>query len=92
MSTILLDVRQVHAKYGRQDILRGVSLRISTGEWFCLLGPNGVGKSTLVRCISGAVTPTAGDLQIAGHSVALHVDGDSVAFQGLPHGLVIEVR
>jgi ABC-2 type transport system ATP-binding protein len=69
MSTILLDVRQVHATYGKQDILRGVSLRIHAGEWFCLLGPNGVGKSTLVRCISGAVTPTEGDLQIAGKSV-----------------------
>jgi len=69
MSTILLDVRQVHARYGKQDVLRGVSLRIQSGEWFCLLGPNGVGKSTLVRCISGAVTPTQGDLQIAGRSV-----------------------
>ncbi len=69
MSTILLDVRQVHATYGKQDILCGVSLRIHAGEWFCLLGPNGVGKSTLVRCISGAVIPTEGDLQIAGMSV-----------------------
>lgn len=69
MSTVLLDVRQVHAKYGKQDILRGVSLRIFAGEWFCLLGPNGVGKSTLVRCISGAVKPSEGDLQIAGRSV-----------------------
>ncbi len=69
MSTILLDVLQVHATYGKQDILRGVSLRIVTGEWLCLLGPNGVGKSTLVRCISGAVTPIRGDLQIAGRSV-----------------------
>jgi len=69
MSTILLDVRQVHASYGKRDILNGVSLRISAGEWFCLLGPNGVGKSTLVRCISGAVAPTQGDLQIASHSV-----------------------
>jgi ABC-2 type transport system ATP-binding protein len=69
MSTILLDVRRLHARYGRQDVLRGVSLRIFAGEWFCLLGPNGVGKSTLVRCIGGAVTPSEGDLQIAGHSV-----------------------
>jgi ABC-2 type transport system ATP-binding protein len=69
MSTILLDIRQVHARYGKQDILRGVSLQIGVGEWFCLLGPNGVGKSTLVRCIGGAVTPTQGDVQIAGRSV-----------------------
>ena len=39
MSTLLLDVRHVYAKYGKRDILRGVSLRIAAGEWFCLLGP-----------------------------------------------------
>lgn len=69
MSTVLLDVRQVHATYGKREVLCGVSLRVFTGEWFCLLGPNGVGKSTLVRCIGGAVMPSQGDLQIAGHSV-----------------------
>lgn len=69
MSTAFLEVRHVHAKYGKREILSGVSLRVLTGEWFCLLGPNGVGKSTLVRCIGGAVTPSQGDLHIAGHSV-----------------------
>lgn len=68
MSTTL-DIRQVHAKYGKREVLAGVSLQAPAGEWFCLLGPNGVGKSTLLRCISGALTPSAGDLLIAGHSV-----------------------
>jgi ABC-2 type transport system ATP-binding protein len=68
MST-MLDVRQVRAKYGKREILAGVSLQVPAGEWFCLLGPNGVGKSTLLRCISGALAPSAGDLLIAGHSV-----------------------
>lgn len=68
MSTTL-DIRQVHAKYGKREVLAGVSLQVPAGEWFCLLGPNGVGKSTLLRCISGALTPSAGDLLIAGHSV-----------------------
>lgn len=69
MSTILLDIRQVQARYGKQEILRGVSLRVSAGEWFCLLGPNGVGKSTLLRCIGGALVPSEGDVRIAGESV-----------------------
>lgn len=69
MSMTLLEVRQLHAKYGKRDVLRGVNLQICAGEWFCLIGPNGVGKSTLVRCIAGAVTPTKGELQIAGYSV-----------------------
>lgn len=69
MTAIVLDVRRVHAKYGKREVLSGVSLQVPAGEWFCLLGPNGVGKSTLLRCISGALTPSEGDLTIAGHSV-----------------------
>ena len=69
MSTLVLDIRQVHARYGKHDVLRGVSLQIRTGEWFCLLGPNGVGKSTLLRCISGAVTPSEGELRLRGCSL-----------------------
>lgn len=69
MTSILLDVRQVHAKYGKREVLSGISLQVPAGEWFCLLGPNGVGKSTLLRCISSALAPSAGDLLIAGHSV-----------------------
>lgn len=69
MTAILLDIRDVHAKYGKREVLGGVSLQVPAGEWFCLLGPNGVGKSTLLRCISGALTPSAGDLLVAGHSV-----------------------
>jgi ABC-2 type transport system ATP-binding protein len=68
MST-MLDVRRVHARYGKHEVLAGVSLQVPAGEWFCLLGPNGVGKSTLLRCIGGALRPTSGDLLIAGHSI-----------------------
>ncbi|HEY0685051.1 MAG TPA: ABC transporter ATP-binding protein [Steroidobacter sp.] len=69
MTSVVLDVREVHAKYGKHEVLSGVSLQVPAGEWFCLLGPNGVGKSTLLRCISGALVPSAGDLLVAGHSV-----------------------
>jgi ABC-type multidrug transport system ATPase subunit len=75
MNSIVLDVRQVHAKYGKHEVLSAVSLRIPAGEWFCLLGPNGVGKSTLLHCISGGLTPAAGDILIDGCSVL----SDSIA-------------
>lgn len=69
MTNLMLDVRSIHAKYGKREVLNGVSFQVPAGEWFCLLGPNGVGKSTLLRCLSGALTPSSGDLLISGHSV-----------------------
>jgi ABC-2 type transport system ATP-binding protein len=65
----VLDARDVHARYGRRHVLTGVTLTVTRGEWFCLLGPNGVGKSTLLQCIAGGITPAAGDLFVCGHSV-----------------------
>jgi len=67
--TAALEIRDVHASYGRHSVLRGVTLYIEAGEWFCLLGPNGAGKSTLLHCISTQVEPTSGDVVIAGMSV-----------------------
>lgn len=60
-----LELADVHARFGRNEVLRGVSMRIAAGEWFCLLGPNGVGKSTLLQCLSGHVIPTQGSIRIA---------------------------
>ncbi len=69
MTSIVLDIRDVHARYGKHEVLRGVSLQIRTGQWFCLLGPNGVGKSTLLHCVAGRLVPSAGDILVCGNSV-----------------------
>jgi ABC-2 type transport system ATP-binding protein len=69
MTSIALDIRDVHARYGKLEVLRGVSLQLRTGQWFCLLGPNGVGKSTLLHCVAGRIVPSAGDILVCGHSV-----------------------
>jgi ABC-2 type transport system ATP-binding protein len=61
-----LEVIDVHARYGKREVLQGVSLRVAAGQWFCLLGPNGVGKSTLLHCLAGRVVPTQGTMRIAG--------------------------
>jgi len=66
----VLEVVDLHARYGKHEVLRGVSLEVARGTWFCLLGPNGVGKSTLLHCISGRLAPAAGTLRIAGHALA----------------------
>ena len=53
----MLEVRDLHAYYGKSHILQGVDLQISAGEVVSLLGRNGVGRSTTVKAIMGEVPP-----------------------------------
>ena len=66
MSVPILDVVDVHASYGRIEVLRGVDLTVPKGAVMALLGPNGAGKSTLVKVISGQKQPTSGDIHLGG--------------------------
>ena len=66
MSVPILEVVDLHAAYGRIEVLRGVDLSVPKGAVMALLGPNGAGKSTLVRVISGQKQPTAGDVHLGG--------------------------
>jgi len=58
--TPLLGVRDVHTAYGLSRVLFGVSLEVAAGECVCLLGRNGVGKSTTMRSIMGLTPPQSG--------------------------------
>jgi branched-chain amino acid transport system ATP-binding protein len=63
-----LSIEQLDAGYGAVKALRGVSLRVEGGETVALLGTNGNGKSTLMKCVMGLVRPTRG-------RVLLTIDG-----------------
>ena len=54
-------VRDVDAGYGAVRVLHGVSIEVREGETVALLGTNGNGKSTLIKCIMGMVTPESGE-------------------------------
>ena len=56
----ILAVEQVTLAYGRNVVLRDVNLRIEQGDFWCLLGPNGESKSTLIKALLGAVKPKRG--------------------------------
>jgi branched-chain amino acid transport system ATP-binding protein len=68
-----LTVTDVEAGYGSVRVLHGVSITVSDGETVVLLGSNGNGKSTLIKCIIGLVKPSAGDIsaEINGVSTSL---------------------
>ena len=63
-----LSIEGLDAGYGAVKALRGVSMRVDTGETVALLGTNGNGKSTLIKCVMGMVRPTRG-------AVSLSIDG-----------------
>jgi branched-chain amino acid transport system ATP-binding protein len=65
----MLEVRDLHAYYGKSHILQGVDLRVAAGEVVSLIGRNGVGRSTTVKAIMGEVPPV-GSIQFKGMDIA----------------------
>jgi branched-chain amino acid transport system ATP-binding protein len=69
MSAPLLEVVDLHAYYGKSHILHGVNFRVEQGEIVSLLGRNGVGRSTTIKAIMGAVPPM-GSIRFKGEEIA----------------------
>src|SRR5207302_11131746 len=65
----LLVVSDLHAGYGKMEILRGVDLMIAAGRSLCMIGPNGAGKSTVLHSIYGFTRITSGSIRIGGQAV-----------------------
>ena len=68
----------VRKRFGRLDVLRGISLELDAGEVMCLLGPSGSGKSTFLRCINHLEKIDAGRLWVDGELVGYRQSGDKV--------------
>ena len=69
MNDVLLDVREIDASYGAVGVLDHVSLSVGGGEIVCLIGANGAGKSTVLKCISGLLPPRTGTVIFDGHDI-----------------------
>ena len=65
----LLDVQDLSAGYGDNDILHGLSLRVDAGELVAVIGPNGAGKSTLLKTLAGLVCPRGGHIALSGADI-----------------------
>lgn len=67
--SLALSVQHLHAGYQKHRVLIDVNLAVARGEWVALLGPNASGKTTLLHCVVGMMTPAAGSVVVCGHSL-----------------------
>jgi branched-chain amino acid transport system ATP-binding protein len=62
----MLQVRDLHAGYGKADVLHGISFDVQAGECVALVGANGAGKSTTLKCVCGLVPVRRGEISFEG--------------------------
>jgi polar amino acid transport system ATP-binding protein len=75
MPESMVSAEAVHKRFGRQEVLKGITLRVMPGEVMCLLGPSGSGKSTFLRCINHLEKIDAGRLAVDGELVGYRQQG-----------------
>jgi len=66
---VLLEVTDIHAGYGKIEILRGVSLKVKAGQVVSIIGPNGAGKSTMFKTLFGLLRVTQGQVIFGGRDI-----------------------
>ncbi|ADD29338.1 amino acid ABC transporter ATP-binding protein [Meiothermus ruber] len=64
-----LEIRNVHKRFGANEVLRGINLTVEEHQVVCLIGPSGCGKSTLLRCINGLEEIQAGEIRLHGDRI-----------------------
>ena len=81
---MLLEIRDLVARYGAVEALHGISIDVGEGEIVSLLGANGAGKSTTLKVISQVLAPAAGTIVFDGRSLA-GLDPEDVVGLGIAH-------
>jgi branched-chain amino acid transport system ATP-binding protein len=66
---VLLEMTDIHAGYGKIEILRGISLKVESGRVVSIIGPNGAGKSTMFKALFGLLRVTEGSVRFDGRDV-----------------------
>ena len=70
MTNTLLEVTDLHAGYGRAEVLSGLNFKVLQGQVITIIGPNGAGKSTFFNLLSGSLSPTTGQVLFRGDDVS----------------------
>jgi branched-chain amino acid transport system ATP-binding protein len=80
----MLSIQNLHAAYGKVEVLHGISLEVPKGKLVTLIGSNGAGKTTTMRAISGMVKPRSGSVHLDGRDIT-GLDSHRIARAGLAH-------
>ena len=80
----MLQVHDLQAGYGGSQVLHSISLHVEDGEAVVILGPNGHGKTTLLRAISGLIHPTAGRVELNGREIT-QLEPEAIVAAGIIH-------
>lgn len=65
----MIELQDIHKKYGNKVVLDGITEKIETGEFFVILGPSGAGKSTLLKILAGIEKPDKGEIIVDGKDI-----------------------
>lgn len=71
---MILDIQNISCGYGKKTVIRNFSARVESGGVFCLLGPNGVGKTTLFKTILRLLPPVSGQIYLDGKNISDYTD------------------
>ena len=80
----MLQVQNLHAAYGKVEVLHDISLSVPRGKVVTLIGSNGAGKTTTMRAISGMIKPSSGSISLNGKAIA-GLASSKIARAGLAH-------
>lgn len=80
----MLEIRDLHAGYGKIQVLQGLSLSVPRGKLVTLIGSNGAGKTTTLRTISGMIEPSGGTITLGGQDVT-GLPSHDIAKRGVAH-------
>jgi phospholipid/cholesterol/gamma-HCH transport system ATP-binding protein len=89
MSVARLQLAGVHKRFGPKHVLRGVDLEVARGESMVIIGGSGTGKSVMLKCILGLITPDAGSIRIDGQE-AIGLKGRALAAHRARFGMLFQ--